>query len=61
MICLSPSEIVLLGTEIAISLAKNKSADEITVLRNLATQIAATLLTYSSQDKVVTDYCNKKD
>lgn len=60
MICLSASEVVLLGTNIALELAKDKTADEITVLRNLATQVASTLLTYSAQVKIIED-CIKKN
>lgn len=60
MICLSASEVVLLGTKIALELAKDKTADEITVLRNLATQIASTLLTFSAQTKIIDD-CLKKN
>jgi len=58
---MSPSEVVVLGTQIAVALAKNKNSDEIAVLRSLAAQVAATLLTYSAQKTVVTEYCNKDD
>ncbi len=61
MICLSPSDVVRIGTEIAIALSKNRTPDEISVLRNLAAQIAATLLTISAQDKIIKDCFEKKD
>lgn len=61
MICLSPAEVVLLGTKIALELAKNRTADEIAVLRSLISQISSTLSTYSAQTKAMENYCKDKD
>lgn len=60
MICLSPSEVVLLGTNIALELAKNKTAGEIAVLRSIATQVAASLFTFAAQETAITEYCKDK-
>lgn len=46
---LTPEMVACLGTSIAIELAKCKSTDELQVIRNLASQIAATLFTIISQ------------
>lgn len=49
MKCYSPEQVALLGTLIAIDLAKGKSDCEIFCLRSIASQISATLTTISCQ------------
>lgn len=46
---LTPEMVAYLGTSLAIELSKCKSTEELSVIRNLASQIAATLFTIISQ------------
>lgn len=48
---LTPEDLALLSSVIAIALAKNRSADEVNVLGNLVAAVGAQLLTISAQDQ----------
>lgn len=46
---LTPEMVAYLGTSLAVELSKCKSIEELNVIRNLASQVAATLFTIISQ------------
>jgi len=57
--CMSPEEITLAATAIAVELARDKSTEEIYMLKNLLAQISQTLLTLASQQQYINKNCNK--
>lgn len=48
---LSPEEIVLIATALALALAKDKTADELNILGNLVVAIGSLLLVYAAQQQ----------
>ncbi|MFR5062721.1 MAG: hypothetical protein ACLTEK_06925 [Christensenellales bacterium] len=56
---MSPEEITLTATAIAVELASGKSAEEIYMMKNLLAQISQTLLTLASQQQFINKKCNK--
>lgn len=56
---MSPEQITLLSTSIALDISKGKSIAELNVLRNVASQISCCLLTIISQ-KTLNDIDNQK-
>jgi hypothetical protein CLOSPO_01164 len=57
--CMSPEEITLAATAIAVELARDKSTEEIYMLKNLLAQISQTLLTLAAQQQYINKNCNK--
>lgn len=60
MECKPPCETAYIATAIAVELARGKTQEEIIVLRNMASQIAAVLLTMSSQESLNDKKCPPK-
>lgn len=56
---MSPEEITLAATAIAVELARDKSTEEIYMLKNLLAQISQTLLTLAAQQQYINKNCNK--
>lgn len=50
---LTPEMVAYLGTSLAIELSKCKSTEELNVIRNLASQVAATIFTIISQRALI--------
>lgn len=46
---LTPEQVAFLATSIAVDLAKNRSFDEIGLIKNIASQVCATLSTICAQ------------
>lgn len=57
---MTPEEITIAATSIAIELAKEKDVDEIFALKNLLSQISQSLLTIAAQKQYISKNCNKQ-
>ena len=57
---LSPEQIAFLATSIAVDLAKNKSIEEINLIKTIANQVCATLSTICTQRFLLEERCHKK-
>lgn len=55
---LTPAEVAYIATTLALELAKCKDIDELTITRNIVTQISSTLQTIISQ-KLLCEKLNK--
>ena len=58
---ISPTQLVVLSTFIALVISKDKSADEINVLGNLIVSIGGTMLTIAVQKQTLQSIQDKKD
>jgi len=58
---ISPMQLAVLSTFIAIVISKDKSADEINVLGNLIVSIGGTMLTIAAQKQTLQSIQDKKD
>ena len=57
---LSPEQVAFLATSIAVDLAKNKSIEEINLIKTIANQVCATLSTICAQRFLQEENCHKK-
>ena len=57
---LSPEQIAFLATSIAVDLAKNKSIEEINLIKTISNQVCATLSTICAQRFLLEERCHKK-
>ena len=57
---LSPEQVAFLATSIAVDLAKNKSIEEINLIKTIANQVCATLSTICTQRFMLEEKCHKK-
>ena len=57
---LTPEQVAYLATSIAVDLAKSRSFDEINLIKNIASQVCATLSTICSQRFLLEQKCKNK-
>ncbi|OAA90003.1 hypothetical protein [Clostridium ljungdahlii] len=58
---ISPTQLAVLSTSIAIVISKDKSPEEINVLGNLIASIGATMLSIAAQKEALKSIQDKKD
>jgi len=58
---LNPEELLILANTIAISISKDRTADEINVLGNFIVGIGSLMLTFAAQQQFISSKCENKN